>query len=37
MNSLDFSKIHYEFTVYIVNLVKILVVFRWFSMNSIDF
>ena len=35
MNSLDVSQIHYEFTVYIVNLVRILVVLRWLSMNSV--
>ena len=35
MSSLDVSQIHYEFTVYIVNLVRILVGIRWFSMNSV--
>ena len=35
MNSLDVSRIHYKFTVCIVNLVRILVVFRWFSMKSV--
>ena len=31
MNSLDVSRIHYQFTVFIVNLVRIPVMFRWFS------
>ena len=35
MNSPPFSRIYYEFTVYIVNLVRILVGIRWFSMNSV--
>ena len=35
MNSPPFSRIYYEFTVCIVNLVRILVGIRWFSMNSV--
>ena len=35
MNQRDVSRIHYKFTVYIVNQVRILVVVRWFSLNTV--